>query len=78
MAGVVVAVAIGVFVVLAAGAVIGMVIAVAVAVHREDRRMSLKGNAPDWLSDGARRLNGVGVRNEAEPEEYEDRELISR
>jgi hypothetical protein len=75
MAGAVVAVVIGVFAVFAGGAVIGMVIAVAVAVHREDRRMSLKGNAPDWLSGGARRLNGVGVRNDAE---YEDKELIPR
>jgi hypothetical protein len=75
MADVVVAVAIGVFAVFAVGAVIGMVIAVAVAVHREDRRMSLKGNAPDWLSGGARRLNGVGVRNDAE---HEDKELILR
>jgi hypothetical protein len=75
MAGVVVAVAIGVFAVFAVGAVMGMVIAVAVAVHREDRRMSLKGNAPDWLSGGARRLNGVGVRNDAE---HEDKELILR
>jgi hypothetical protein len=75
MADVVVAVAIGVFAVFAGGAAIGMIIAVAVAVHREDRRMSLKGNAPDWLSGGARRLNGVGVRNEAD---QEDEELISR
>ena len=78
MAGAVVAVAIGVFVVFAAGAVIGMVVAVAVAVHREDRRMSLKGNAPDWLSGGARRLNGVGVRIEAEYEDHEGGELILR
>jgi hypothetical protein len=78
MAGAVVAVAIGVFAVFAGGAAIGMVIAVAVAVHREDRRMTLKSNAPDWLSGGARRLNGVGVRNEAEPEEREDKELILR
>ena len=75
MADVVVAVAVGVFAVFAGGAAIGMIIAVAVAVHREDRRMSLKGNAPDWLSGGARRLNGVGVRNEAD---QEDKELISR
>lgn len=75
MADVVVAVAVGVFAVFAGGAVIGMIIAVAVAVHREDRRMSLKGNAPDWLSGGARRLNGVGVRNSAE---HEDEDLILR
>jgi hypothetical protein len=78
MAGAVIVAAIGVFAVFAGGAAIGMVIAVAVAVHREDRRMSLKDNAPDWLSGGARRLNGVGVRNEAEPEEYEDKELVFR
>lgn len=56
--------AIVVFTAFAAGAVIGMVIAVAVAIYREDKRMSLKGAAPDWLSGGARWVNGVGVRNE--------------
>jgi len=41
-----------------------MIMAVAVAVHREDKRMSLRETAPDWLSGGARWVNGVGVRNE--------------
>jgi len=57
--------AIVVFAAFAAGAVIGMIMAVAVAVHREDKRMSLRETAPDWLSGGARWVNGVGVRNEA-------------
>ncbi len=57
--------AIVVFAAFTAGAVIGMIMAVAVAVRREDKRMSLRETAPDWLSGGARRVNGVGVRNEA-------------
>lgn len=57
--------AVVVFAAFVAGAAIGVVIAVSVAIHREDRRMSLRGAAPGWLSGGARRLNGVGVRNDA-------------
>jgi hypothetical protein len=38
--------------------------AVACAVRREDRRFTLlMGEAPDRLSKGARRLNGVGRRD---------------
>lgn len=68
-----VAVAIWVFAVFAAGAAIGVIVAVSVAIRREDRRMSLRGAAPDWLAGGARRVNGVGVRNEARSE---DKELV--
>jgi len=41
--------------------------AVAFAVRREDRRFTLVGDAPDILSRGARRLNGVG-RRDLDPE----------
>ena len=75
MANVLALVAIVIFAVSAAGATVGIVVALAVAVHREDRRMSLRGRAPDWLSGGARRVNGVGVLNAAEAE---DRELMLR
>lgn len=75
MANVLPAVAIVAFAVFAAGAAIGLVIAVAVAVHREDRRMSLRDKAPDRLSSGARRVNGLSVRSEAKPD---DRELLLR
>ncbi len=59
MAGGFVLAAIVVFAAFTAGAVIGMIIAVAVAVRREDKRLSLRGIAPDWLSGGARLVNGV-------------------
>jgi hypothetical protein len=66
-----VAVAIWVFAVFAAGAAIGVVVAVAVAIRREDRRQSLRTDTQDWLARGARRVNGVGVRNEAERKDKE-------
>jgi hypothetical protein len=37
--------------------------AVAFAVRREDRGFTLVGEAPDRLSRGTRRLNGVGRRD---------------
>lgn len=78
MAGGFVAVAIWVFATFAAGAAIGLVVAVSVAIRQEERRMSLRGSAPSWLSGGARRVNGVGVRNRAEEktEDVEDKELV--
>jgi hypothetical protein len=45
-----------------AGVVTGAIVLVAFAVRREDRQYSLIGEAPDRLSRGARRLNGVGLR----------------
>jgi len=45
------------------GVVTGAIILVAFAVRREDRQYSLIGDAPDRLSRGARRLNGVGRRD---------------
>jgi len=50
-----------------AGVVSGVIVAVALAVHREDRHYSLIGDAPDRLSKSARRLNGVG-RRDLDPE----------
>jgi hypothetical protein len=59
------------FVVVAAAALflavlVGLAV-VAFAVRREDRRFTLVGDAPDMLSRGARRLNGVG-RRDLDPE----------
>ena len=45
------------------GIAVGVVIAVAISVRREDRRFTLVGDAPDRMSRGARRLNGGGRRD---------------
>lgn len=60
MAGVVVASAVSVFL---GGLVIGVIVAIAIAVRREDRCYSLVGDAPDRLSGNTRRLTGVGRRD---------------
>lgn len=44
------------------GIVTGVIVVVALAVRREDRRYSLVGEAPDRMSRSARMLNGVGHR----------------
>lgn len=44
------------------GIVIGVVVVVSVASRREDRRLSLTGEAPDAMCRGARRLTGVWTR----------------
>jgi len=62
MAGFVVVVAAALFLAVLVG--LGVV---AVAVRREDRRITLVGDAPDMLSRSARRLNGVG-RRDLDPE----------
>jgi hypothetical protein len=46
------------------GIVIGVVVAVSFASRREDRRFSLRGEAPDPACQGARRVLGVWVRGE--------------
>src|SRR5260370_4884830 len=56
----VVVVAIAVFI---AGLVMGVVAVVAIAVHREERRYTLAGDAPDLMSKTTRRLTGVGRRD---------------
>jgi hypothetical protein len=45
------------------GVVTGVIVVVALAVRREDRRYTLVREAPDRMSHSARRLNGVGSRN---------------
>jgi hypothetical protein len=62
MAGFVAVVAVALFLVVIVG-----IAAVAVAVRREDRSYTLVGEAPDRLSRGTRRLNGVG-RRDLDPE----------
>jgi hypothetical protein len=59
MAGVVIAVAIALFL---GGVVTGVTAVVALAVRREDRRLTLAREAPDRLSRSTRRLTGVGRR----------------
>jgi hypothetical protein len=59
MAGVFVAVTVALFL---SGVVTGVMVVVALAVRREDRRYSLAHEAPGRLSRSARRLNGVGRR----------------
>jgi hypothetical protein len=56
----VVVVAVAVFI---AGIVMGVIVVVAIAVRREDRRYTLATDAPDRLSRNARRLTGVGRRD---------------
>jgi len=62
MAGFVAAVAVALFLVV----IVGLAV-VAFVVRREDRRYTLVGEAPDRLSRGTRRLNGVG-RRDLDPE----------
>jgi hypothetical protein len=56
----VVVVAVTVFI---AGLVMGVIVVVAIAVRREDRRYTLAVDAPDRLSRTTRRLTGVGRRD---------------
>ena len=60
MAGVVVAIAVAVFL---GGMVVGVIAVVAIAVRREDRTRTLAGEAPDRLSRSTRRLTGLGRRD---------------
>jgi hypothetical protein len=59
MAGVVIAVAVAVFL---GGIVVGVIAVVAIAVRREDRRYTLAGEAPGRLARRTRRLTGVARR----------------
>jgi hypothetical protein len=73
MAGVVVAVTIALFF---GGIVVGVIAVVAVAVRREDRGYTLVDDAPNRMSNSARRLNGVG-RRDLDPEFFRSaRELV--
>jgi hypothetical protein len=44
------------------GITVGVIAVVAVSVRREDRAFTIAGDAPDRISRGARRLNGLGRR----------------
>jgi hypothetical protein len=45
------------------GVVLGVIAMVSMASNREDRLGTLTRQPPDLLARGARRLNGVGLRN---------------
>lgn len=60
MAGAVILMTVAVFL---AGVVMGVIVVVAIAVRREDRRNTLPREAPDRLSRNTRRLTGVGRRD---------------
>jgi hypothetical protein len=64
MASVVIAMAVALFL---GGIVVGVIAVVAVSVRREDRALSIAGDAPDRMSRSARRLNGLG-RRDLDPE----------
>jgi hypothetical protein len=56
--------AIGILAIFLGGIVLGVVLIVSAAIKREERRLSLGGAAPDFLTQGARILIRVGSRGE--------------
>lgn len=62
MSGAEAAVAIFSLIAFIAGAVVGVVVIVAIASRREDRLFTLTGQAPDAMCRGARRFTGVWTR----------------
>ena len=56
--------AIGILAIFLGGIVMGVVLLVSAAIRREERRLSLSGAAPDFLTQGARILIGVGSRGQ--------------
>jgi hypothetical protein len=46
------------------GMALGVVLIVSAAIRREDRRFSLGGTAPDFMTHGARIVMGFGSRDE--------------
>lgn len=58
-----VAVAIGMVLVFGVGVTLGVVAMLSMAIRREDTKKTLTGQAPGLLTRGARRLNGVGLRD---------------
>jgi hypothetical protein len=62
---VMVAMAIGMGLVFAIGVIVGVVLMVATAIRREDKRGTLTQVPPDAAARAARRLSGVGLRNSA-------------
>jgi hypothetical protein len=63
-----VAVAIGMGLVFCSGVILGILVMVAAAVRREDKRSTLTGRAPDAAARGVRRLTGVGLRDIVPPD----------
>jgi hypothetical protein len=57
-----VAAAIGMGLVFAAGVMVGIVLMVATAIRREEKRGTLTKEPPDAAASAVRRLSGVGVR----------------
>ena len=70
---IVVAVAIGMGLVFGTGIIVGIVVMIAMAVRREDRRYTLTGRAPDVAARGVRRLAGVGLRDITPPNDGQAR-----
>jgi hypothetical protein len=66
-----VAVAIGMALAFALGAVLGVIAMVSMASNREDRLGTLTRQPPDVLARGARRLTGLGLRD-ITPRDTED------
>jgi hypothetical protein len=58
-----VAVAIGMGLVFAAGVILGFLVTISMASRREDRLGTLTRQAPDAAARGARRLYGLGMRD---------------
>jgi len=58
-----VAVAIGMALVFGTGVLVGVIAMVAMAIRREDKLGTLTRQPPDVLARGARRLNGLGLRD---------------
>ena len=58
-----VAVAIGMALVFAAGVILGFLVTISMASNREDRLGTLTRQAPDAAARGARRLYGLGLRD---------------
>jgi hypothetical protein len=68
---IVVAVAIGTALVFGTGVIAGITAMMAMAIRREDRLGSLTRQPPGAAARGARRLNGVGLRD-ISPQDAED------
>jgi hypothetical protein len=66
-----VAVAIGMALVFAAGVILGFLVTISLASNREDRLSTLTRQAPDAAARGARRLYGLGLRD-ITPRDTED------
>ena len=58
-----IAVAIGMALVFAAGVILGFLVTISMASKREDRQGTLLRQPPDAAARGARRLHGVGLRD---------------